>query len=102
MMNFMRSSFRPTTTFLNTATYGLAPQAATEALLANERARLEGRFDPVEVDKVVDACRVAFGQLVGVPADQVAIGSQVAPLVGLVAASLPRGSTVLAAEGEVT
>ena len=102
MMNFMRSSFRPVTTFLNTATYGLAPQAATEALLANERARLEGRFDPQDVDQVVDACRASFGWLVGVPADQVAVGSQVAPLVGLVAASLPAGSTVLAAEGEFT
>jgi selenocysteine lyase/cysteine desulfurase len=98
----MRSSFAPTTTFLNTATYGLAPLATADAVIAAERERLAGRFDPLAVDEVVARCRAQFGRLVGVPAARVAIGSQVAPLVGLVAAALPAGSTVLAAEGEFT
>ena len=40
--------------------------------------------------------------MVGVPAETVAIGSQVSPLVGLVAAAVPDGSTVLVPEGEFT
>jgi selenocysteine lyase/cysteine desulfurase len=63
---------------------------------------MAGRFDPLAVDAVIARCRTQFGRLVGVPAERVAIGSQVAPLVGLVAAALPPGSTVLAAEGEFT
>jgi hypothetical protein len=95
----VRSAFAPETTFLNTATYGLAPVAAAEAVIAAERERLAGRFDPLAVDEVIARCRAQFGRLVGVPAERVAIGSQVAPLVGLVAAALPSGATVLAAEG---
>jgi selenocysteine lyase/cysteine desulfurase len=98
----MRSLFAPATTFLNTATYGLAPVAAADAVITAERERLSGRFDPVAVDEVIARCRAQFGRLVGVPADRVAIGSQAAPLVGLVAAALPPGSTVLAPEGEFT
>jgi selenocysteine lyase/cysteine desulfurase len=70
--------------------------------MAAERARLEGRFQPTAVDEAISASRALFGQLVGVPATRVAIGSQVSQLVGLVAASLPAGTRVLVAEGEFT
>ena len=98
----MRSLFAPTTTYLNTATYGLAPVTVAETVIAAERARREGRFDPLAVDDAIAACRQRFGELVGVTPDRVAIGSQVSQLVGLVAGSLPAGSTVLAPSGDFT
>lgn len=98
----VRSRFSPTTTYLNTATYGLAPVTVADVVVAAERARFEGRFDPLDVDEAIAASRSLFGRLVGVPAERVAIGAQVSPLVGMVAASLPPGSTVLVPEGEFT
>jgi selenocysteine lyase/cysteine desulfurase len=98
----VRTLFAPTTTYLNTATYGLAPIAVADAVIEAERARLEGRFDPLAVDEAIDGSRHRFGQLVGVTADRVAIGGQVSQLVGLVAASLAPGTTVLAPAGDFT
>jgi selenocysteine lyase/cysteine desulfurase len=98
----VRSQFAPTTTYLDTATYGLAPIAVAEAVVAAERARLQGRFDVPAVDEAIGACRAAFGRLVGVTPDRVAVGSQVSALVGVVAAALPAGAKVLVPEGEFT
>lgn len=98
----MRSAFSPTTTYLNTATYGLAPTAVAEAVVAAERDRMAGRLEVPAVDGAIAACRDRFGRLVGVPADRVAIGSQVSQLVGLVAAAVPPGTTVLVPDGEFT
>lgn len=98
----MRAHFAPKTTYLNTATYGLAPRPVAEVVLTAERERIEGRFDPATVDEAIAGCRSLFGRLVGVEADRVAVGSQVSQLVGLIAASIPPGTTVLAPEGEFT
>jgi selenocysteine lyase/cysteine desulfurase len=98
----VRSLFAPTTTYLNTATYGLAPRVVAERVIAAERDRMAGRFDPYAVDAAVAVSRQLFGGLVGVPAEQVAIGAQVSPLVGMVADALPPGATVLVPEGEFT
>jgi selenocysteine lyase/cysteine desulfurase len=102
MLDGVHPAFAPTTTYLNTATYGLAPTAVVDAVAGAERDRAAGRFDVAAVDDAVAACRVGFGRLVGVPARRVAIGSQVSQLVGLVAATLPRGTSVLVPEGEFT
>jgi selenocysteine lyase/cysteine desulfurase len=53
-------------------------------------------------DDVVARSRGAFARMHGVSAAEVAIGHQVSPLVGVIAASLPRGARVLAAEGDFT
>lgn len=98
----MRSLFAPKTTYLNTATYGLAPKGVADVTIEAERARLEGRFVPTEVDDAIAVCRDLFGRMVGVPAGRVAVGSQVSQLVGLVAGAIPAGSRVLAVEGEFT
>ncbi|WP_030170972.1 aminotransferase class V-fold PLP-dependent enzyme [Spirillospora albida] len=89
-------------TYLNTATYGLPPKAAHEAALAVERDRAAGRIEPVAMDAVIAHCRDAFGRLVGVPPERIAIGSQASYFVGLVAASLPAGARVVVAEGDFT
>ncbi|WP_245667893.1 aminotransferase class V-fold PLP-dependent enzyme [Actinomadura macra] len=88
--------------FLNTATYGLPPLAAHEAMLAAERDRAAGLMVPTELDEAVARSRAAFARLLGVPAARVACGPQASYFVGLVAASLPRGAVVLVADGDFT
>ncbi|MDN5761692.1 MAG: aminotransferase class V-fold PLP-dependent enzyme [Microlunatus sp.] len=94
--------FAAETVYLNTASLGLPPRKSLAALgteLANWRA---GRSRPPDYDQPVSASRAAFADLVGVPADQVAVGSQASVVVGLVAASLPDGAEVIVPAGEFT
>ncbi len=88
--------------FLNTATYGLPPRAAHEAMLATERDRAAGVLAPGALDEAVTRSREAFARLLGVPAERVACGPQVSYFTGLVAASLPAGAEVLVADGDFT
>ena len=88
--------------YLNTATYGLPPRAAHEAMLAAERDRAAGLMAPPALDEAVTRSREAFARLLGVPAARVACGPQVSYFTGLVAASLPAGTTVLVADGDFT
>lgn len=98
----VRQAFNPKVSYLNTATYGLLPTAATDLVVRAERDRATGRFDVASVDEAVATCQEYFGRLVGVDARQVAIGAQVSGLIGLVAASLRPGATVVVPEGEFT
>ena len=61
-----------------------------------------GRYDPVSCDQAVGRARSTFARLHSVLAEDVAIGHQVSPMVGLIAASLPPRARVLAAEGDFT
>ncbi|MFE7132563.1 aminotransferase class V-fold PLP-dependent enzyme [Streptomyces sp. NPDC057638] len=101
-MESPRHLFPHRTRYLNTATYGIPPTAAHEAALAAERDRAAGRIRPAEMDEHVHRSRAAFARLLGVPVARVAIGSQVSPLVGLVAAGLRPGADVVVAEGDFT
>ncbi|GAB3210756.1 aminotransferase class V-fold PLP-dependent enzyme [Marinactinospora endophytica] len=97
-----RDRFAPEGVFLNTATYGLPPAEATEAVVALERDRAAGRLDPAAFDTIVARGRRAFARLIGVPDQRVAIGPQASHFVGLVAASLPSGAEVVVADGDFT
>ncbi|WP_308209677.1 aminotransferase class V-fold PLP-dependent enzyme [Actinomadura madurae] len=88
--------------YLNTATYGLPPRAAHEAMLATERDRAAGLMTSGAMDEAVTRSREAFARLLGVPAARVVCGPQVSYFVGLVAASLPAGAEVLVADGDFT
>jgi selenocysteine lyase/cysteine desulfurase len=94
--------WRPETLYLNTASYGLPPAPAWEALqnvLADwrgGRTSWEGWGDSTE------AARASFARLVGVPTEWIATGANTSTMVGLVAASLPDGARVLSAEPEFT
>ncbi|MFI9624080.1 aminotransferase class V-fold PLP-dependent enzyme [Streptomyces sp. NPDC052042] len=96
----VEEQFAPETTYLNTASCGLLPRRAVEAVkrltdeLATGSRAGSGDFEAVE------AARAGFARLVGVGADRVAVGSSVSVHVGLIAASLPAGAEVLAPEGE--
>ncbi|MFB7717939.1 aminotransferase class V-fold PLP-dependent enzyme [Nocardia sp. NPDC056100] len=98
----VREAFAPTVTYLNAAGYGLMPSAVLHAVEAAERGRASGEFEIADVDATMRACRAAFGALVGVRPDQVAVGAQVSQLVGLIAQSLPAGAQVLVGEHEFT
>ncbi len=88
--------------YFNTASYGLPPRPATEAVnsvLADWRA---GRTSWEPWDAYVGGARESFARLVGVPVADVAIGSTVSERLGLVATALPDGARVLVPDGEYT
>ena len=92
----------PETTYLNTASFGLPPQPAFDALqeaLADWRG---GRTSWEQWGVPGEEARSSFARLVGVPVETVAIGATVSNLVGLVAASIPDGSRVLAPDVDFT
>jgi selenocysteine lyase/cysteine desulfurase len=94
--------FEPDGPYLNSATMGLPPRATLAAMsTAMDEWRRGTAFAP-GYDADVAAARAAYARLVRVGADTVAIGSQVSPLVALVAAAVPDGATVLVPEGEFT
>ena len=97
-----RRLFSPEGAYLNTASYGLPPLAAWEALEVAQDEWRHGRTGFDGWDLSVDASRAAWARLHGVEPADVAIGPQVSPFVGVVAASLPAGAQVLAAEEDFT
>jgi selenocysteine lyase/cysteine desulfurase len=94
--------FAPETAYLNTASMGLPPARTRAALAADIAQWAAGRANPVGYDVAVGASRACFARLVGTQPEQVAIGAQVSPLVGLVAAALPAGAEVLLGRGDFT
>ncbi|KOX15486.1 aminotransferase class V-fold PLP-dependent enzyme [Nocardiopsis sp. NRRL B-16309] len=91
-----QQQFAPQTTYLNTATHGLAPLRATRALEEHVREVASGRFSADSADPAIAAVRAAYGRITGVPAERIAIGTHVAQFAGTVAASVPAGAEVLA------
>jgi selenocysteine lyase/cysteine desulfurase len=94
--------FDPQPGWLDTASYGLPPLAAWEALqeaLADWRTG-HGHWSPWGEETI--RARQTFARLVGVSATNVSTGAQVSQLLGTIAASLPTGSRVLAPEEEFT
>jgi selenocysteine lyase/cysteine desulfurase len=88
--------WNPETTYLNTASYGLPPAPAWEALqgaLADWRG---GRTSWEHWGEATERSRESFARLVNVPVERVAAGSTVSEVIGLLAASLPDGARVVA------
>jgi selenocysteine lyase/cysteine desulfurase len=88
--------------WLNTASYGLPPRPAWDALhqaLANWRA---GRTSWEPWGEATELARGAFARLVAVPTADVAVGATVSQLLAPVAAALPDGARVLAPDMEFT
>ncbi len=92
--------FAPEPGWLNTASYGLPPTPAWEALQSALEDWRGGRTSWEGWDESVGVARAAFARLVGVDPSDVAIGSAASQFVGLVAAALPAGGLVLAPEIE--
>ena len=97
-----RALWTPAGTYLNTASYGLPPTPAWEALSHALEDWRGGRTSWEHWGIPGEDARASFARLVRVPVETVAIGSNVSTLVGLVAASIPDGSRVLVPDVEFT
>jgi selenocysteine lyase/cysteine desulfurase len=94
--------WRPETTYLNTATYGLPPQPAWEALQAALADWHGGRTSFEGWMPATERAREQFARMTGARVDDVAIGANVSGLLGMVAAALEHGTRVLAPENDFT
>jgi selenocysteine lyase/cysteine desulfurase len=94
--------WHPKSIYLNTATYGLPPDSAWEALQTALDEWRHGKTDWIAWDEATSASRRLFADLVAVHEDTVCVSSTVAGLAGLVAESLPEKSNVLGADIEFT
>ena len=94
--------WEPAGTYLNTASFGLPPRPAWDALQAALDDWRTGRTSWEQWGDATEAARGSFARLVGVPPSTVAVGATVSGLVGLVASSLPEGTHVLAPDVEFT
>lgn len=97
-----RALWEPDGTYLNTATYGLPPRPAWDALQAALDDWRTGRTSWERWGDTTDEARKSFARLIAVDPSTVAVGATVSGLVGLVAASLPNDSRVLTPEVEFT
>jgi selenocysteine lyase/cysteine desulfurase len=88
--------------YLDTASYGLPPRPAFEALQTALAEWRSGRTSWERWDADVAAARGAFARLVGVPESDVAVGASVSQQLGPVAAALPAGARVVVPDGEYT
>ncbi|NUS44396.1 MAG: aminotransferase class V-fold PLP-dependent enzyme [Mycobacteriaceae bacterium] len=101
MTGLAPEEFRPETTFLNTASYGLPPARALDARRGVIEAWAAGRSTPGDHDGLVDEVRAGFARLLpGAAAADVSVQSGVAPALAAVVAALPTGAEVLTAAGE--
>jgi selenocysteine lyase/cysteine desulfurase len=94
--------WEPEGTYLNTASYGLPPRPAWDALQAALDDWRTGRTSWEHWGEATEAARGSFARLIGVDPSSVAVGATVSGLVGLVASSIPDGSRVLAPDVEFT
>jgi len=92
----------PAGTYLNTASYGLPPRPAWDALQEALGDWRGGRTSWEHWGIPGEEARASFARLVGVPVETVAIGANVSSLIGLIAASVPDDTRVLAPDVEFT
>jgi len=97
-----QKEFEPACVYVNTASIGLPPRRVVDALDQAIDTWRSGRAEAADYDALVERARRGFAALVGVTPDRVAIGNQVSTFTALVAAALPDGATVLAAEEDFT
>ena len=97
----LRHEFQPTGVYLDSATYGLPPKVALQALSAVTAAWAGGRYDPVSCDQAVGRARSTFARLHNVFAADVAIGHQVSPMVGLISRVPASASTCAGGRGRL-
>lgn len=92
--------FREPRGYLAVASIGLPPDSAVAALRADLAAWAAADRDPQGYDAGIARTRQSYARLVGIPASQVAIGSQTSVLTALVAAAAPDGAEVLVPDGD--
>jgi selenocysteine lyase/cysteine desulfurase len=95
-----RSQFTGGRGYLAACTVGLPPRRSQEAMRADLEASAAGRPDIGAYSAAVERSRALFAALVGVGAENVAIGSQASVAAALIASALPDGAEVLVPDGE--
>jgi selenocysteine lyase/cysteine desulfurase len=88
--------------WLNTASYGLPPRPAWEALQSALADWRVGRTSWENWGESTERARASFARLVGVDPADVAAGATVSQVLAPIAAALPDGARVLAPENEFT
>jgi selenocysteine lyase/cysteine desulfurase len=101
-VEMLSSEFTPAGAYLDSATYGLPPARAVNALTSATAQWADGTYDPLSCDAAVARTRDSFARMHGVLPTDVAIGHQVSPLVAAVAGGLPAGALVLTTDGDFT
>jgi selenocysteine lyase/cysteine desulfurase len=94
--------WEPAGTYCNTASYGLPPRPAWEALQAALTDWHGGRTSWEDWGQSTEGARAAFARLVNVEAGRVAVGSTVSELVGSIVTALPPGARVVVPDIEFT
>jgi len=94
--------FDPQPGWLNTASYGLPPATAVEAVQEALEVWRRGSASWEPWDESTGRARDTFARLVGVPSSRVAVGGTVSELMGLIAAVLPDGARVVVPDVEFT
>lgn len=95
-----RDEWSPETRFLNTASYGLPPRRAFEALRVALDDWRAGRVSWEPWCESTERARACFARLGGVAVGDVAVGATASELVGLIAASLPERTSVVVPAGD--
>jgi selenocysteine lyase/cysteine desulfurase len=90
----------PAGVYCNTASYGLPPRPAWDALQAALADWHGGRTSWEHWGESTETARAAFARLVGVDAARVAVGATVSELVGSIVTALPVGTRVVVPEIE--
>jgi selenocysteine lyase/cysteine desulfurase len=97
-----QSLWDPKPGWLNTASYGLPPRPAWDALQEALEIWRTGAESWEQWNGATERSRAAFARLTGVEPKDVFAGSTVSSALALVAASIPDGSTVLVPDVEFT
>jgi selenocysteine lyase/cysteine desulfurase len=94
--------WEPAGVYCNTASYGLPPRPAWDALQAALAEWHGGGTSWEHWGQSTEGARAAFARLVNVAVGQVAVGSTVSELVGSVVTALPLGARVVVPDVEFT
>ncbi|MEE9416120.1 MAG: aminotransferase class V-fold PLP-dependent enzyme [Acidimicrobiales bacterium] len=98
----VQSEFAAGPGYLNTASVGLPPRVAVDAVRTRLSEWENGGCDPVSFDVEVERARGAYAEIVGTDLASVGIVGQASVVTGLVASSLPDGAKVVCAEEDFT
>jgi selenocysteine lyase/cysteine desulfurase len=96
----LRDEWAPEVPYLNTASFGLPPHSAFDALQAALADWRAGRVSWEPWCESTEQARATFARMVSVPAEDVAVGATTSELVGLLAASVRDEATVLVPDGD--
>jgi selenocysteine lyase/cysteine desulfurase len=97
-----KALWNPAGPYVNTASFGLPPRPAWQALQAALHEWQRGTTSWEHWGQSTEASRAAFARLLGVAAERVAVAGTVSELMGSIVTALPAGARVVVPEIEFT